>query len=144
MVDIYLMRMAAREREAEVLRAAAPEVLETGPRWAPARRITRKRPRDELRGREDTVEQRDTRGRLSRRRTNLDTHRLEGARLQQQIRDSYIPPPAQVAWDLGPIKGATRAELRATPAHILPFVRHLGAREPATESYTGSVRTVGC
>eukprot|EP00971_Amphidinium_carterae_P121211 2400549-Amphidinium_carterae.1 len=60
MVDIYLLRIAARERDAEATgRDATSRMSDAGSRWTTATRITRKRPREEIPTWDDTGLQRD-------------------------------------------------------------------------------------
>eukprot|EP00971_Amphidinium_carterae_P346541 6488064-Amphidinium_carterae.1 len=138
MVNIVLMRAAEKERLGlvETGPGARCRVLTAQRVWVPAKRISVKRPRADIQERaapaEEHLAQRDSRGRLSRRRTNLDEHQGERDRLMNLVLRSRVPQPELVCWQLPALKRRTIDWIRDAPAHFQPCVRHLEALPPDT------------
>eukprot|EP00971_Amphidinium_carterae_P347732 6489883-Amphidinium_carterae.1 len=140
MVDVILMRAVMRERMGLTAAAVDSRGLDGASAlgWVPARRITYKRLRECIPARDQHMDgrhlERDARGRISRRRTNLDVFSAERRRLLDLVHASAVPQPESIPWRLPALKRRTKEWLTTVPPHCVPGVRHLAALPPTSGS----------
>eukprot|EP00971_Amphidinium_carterae_P051340 1011016-Amphidinium_carterae.1 len=135
MVDIVIARAATRSER--VLTEPSAEL--TLRPWRPRFRIRGKRPRDQIET-DTTMRDRDGRGRLSRRRTNLDEFQMTRDRLLLQVQqlpdaDEGLvpwPPPGDQSRRYSMFNQPFLRWYQRKPEHIVPCVRFLRGLAPST------------